>query len=144
MDNESIDQFGSPVQLPPIHKKDRLAIPPENDTIPHDIDFVGTGSFQVSQHNVLYRRSLEPLKSSDAQLSARGKSHRSREHFAKDAHNTSAVIATEVRRAKRLGQDKPSAKLLLQYFQRALALERLKKVSIYLRFLYVAYMTLRV
>ncbi len=99
------------------------------EVIPHDIDFIGTGSFQASQQNLLYRRSLEPLKSSDAQLSARGKSHRARDQFLRDAHSASAVITTEARRAKRLGQEKPTAKLLQPYFQRALAFERLKQVN---------------
>ena len=99
-----------------------------NDEIPHDIDFIGTGSFQVSQLNLLQKRSLEPLKNNDALLSARGKFHRSRELFLKEAQSTSAIITTEARNAKRLGQEKPTAKLLLPYFQRALAFERLRQV----------------
>lgn len=100
------------------------------------------------------------------QLSARGKSHRSRELFIRDAASTSAIISTEARNAKRsvpcdydwmelwlllwhhrcfhgviecyllaacddhrLGQEKPTAKLLTPYFQRALAFERLKQID---------------
>ena len=101
----------------------------ETAKAPHDIDFIGTGTFQVSQLNLLQRRSLEPLKNSDALLSSRGKSHRQRDIFVRDAHNASAIILTEARTAKRLGQEKPTAKLLLPFFQRALAFERLKQVS---------------
>jgi hypothetical protein len=41
----------------------------EVEVIPHDIDFIGTGSFQVSQLNLLQKRSLEPLKSNEALVS---------------------------------------------------------------------------
>lgn len=123
----SSDSTSSALALPLLSVKHQELLDEEKQ--PYDIDFIGTGSFQVSQLNILQKRSLEPLKSSDANLSARGKFHRSRDQFVRDAQNTTMIITNEARRAKRLGQEKPSPKLLVPYFQRALAFERLKQVS---------------
>lgn len=37
-----------------------------------EIDYVGTGTYQVSQQNILQKRSIEPYKNSEALLSSRG------------------------------------------------------------------------
>lgn len=37
-----------------------------------EIDYIGTGTYQVSQQNILQKRSIQPYKSSDALLSSRG------------------------------------------------------------------------
>lgn len=89
----------------------------------------GTGTFQVSQFNVLQRRSLEPIRNSDAQLSARGKYHRPIESFKKDVQNSTAIISNVTRKGKRLGQHGLNATLLMPYFQRALSFERLNQVD---------------
>ena len=52
-----------------------------------EIDYIGNKSNVRSQHNVLLKRSVEPVTiatSTDSQLSARGLHHRGREHFNKD------------------------------------------------------------
>lgn len=99
-------------------------------TIP-EIDFVGNGSFQVSQMNLLQKRSVEPFKDTSAKLSARGLHHRSSDQFVKEAQNASNIILGELRNGKRLGgkSNKPAAYLFTPYFQRALAYERLNDVD---------------
>jgi len=95
-----------------------------------EIDYVGTGSFQVSQQNLLQKRSVEPYKNSDALLSARGLHHRSRDVFVKEVQSTSSLIAGLMRREKvTQAKYKPSPQLLIPHFQRALAYERLKQLD---------------
>eukprot|EP01032_Pedospumella_encystans_P017371 gene17371-19795_t len=96
----------------------------------HEIDFVGTGTFQVSQQNLLHQRSIEPFKNSEAILSARGLHHRSKEVFVKDVQNSTSVISALMRREKVSGAKyKPSMALMTPHFQRALAFERLKQID---------------
>lgn len=96
----------------------------------YEVDYVGTGTFRVSQLNLLSKRSLEPLKSIDAQLSARGLHHRSREVFAKEVQTASLTIAGLMRGERASGtKSKPSTQLFQPHFQRALALERLQQVD---------------
>lgn len=123
----SITKSTSSIHLPPIKQSsiEELAV----ERIPYDIDFVGTGSTQVSQHNLFQRRSIEPIKSSDAQLSARGKCHRSLEIFRKDEQNSTAIITQESRKVKREGLLGTPFFVLNPYFQRALASERLNKID---------------
>jgi hypothetical protein len=95
-----------------------------------EIDYVGTGTFQVSQNNLLHQRSLEPFKNSDALLSARGLHHRSKDVFVKEVQNTSSMISSLMRREKVSSvKYKPSPQLLTPHFQRALAFERLKQID---------------
>jgi hypothetical protein len=58
----------------------------------YDIDYIGTGTFQVSQNDILQRRSLDLTKTTESQLSARGMQHRKREHFVKDVREATAVL----------------------------------------------------
>eukprot|EP01031_Cornospumella_fuschlensis_P035724 gene35724-43328_t len=96
----------------------------------HEIDYVGTGTFQVSQMNLLNKRSAEPIKSSDALLSARGLHHRSRDVFVKDIQMTSGLISGLKRREKMSNiKSVISAQLVMPCFQRALAYERLNKID---------------
>ena len=95
-----------------------------------EIDYVGTGTFQVSQQNLLHKRSIEPFKNSDAILSARGLHHRSRDVFVKEVQNASSLITSLMRREKvSSAKYKPSPQLLTPHFQRALAYERLKQID---------------
>lgn len=95
-----------------------------------EIDYVGTGTFQVSQQNLLHQRSIEPFKNSDAALSARGLHHRSREVFVKEVTNASSMISSLMRREKVSSvKYKPSHSLMTPHFQRALAYERLKQID---------------
>eukprot|EP01033_Poteriospumella_lacustris_P012579 gene12579-8998_t len=96
----------------------------------YEIDHVGNGSFQISQLNLLAKRSLEPVRSMDAQLSARGLHHRSREVFVRDAAAATNVIKGMMRGEKaRAGHYKPSAQLFQPHFARALANERLERID---------------
>lgn len=96
----------------------------------YEIDHVGNGSFQISQLNLLAKRSLEPVRSMDAQLSARGLHHRSREVFLRDAANATNIIKGMMRGEKaRAGHYKPSAQLFQPHFTRALANERLERID---------------
>lgn len=95
-----------------------------------EIDYVGTGTFQVSQQNLLHQRSIEPFKNSDAILSARGLHHRSRDVFVKEVQNSSSLITSLMRREKvSSAKYKPSPQLMTPHFQRALAFERLKQID---------------
>jgi hypothetical protein len=58
----------------------------------HDVDYIGTGTFQVSQKDVLQRRSIDLIKTSESQLSARGLQHRTRAYFTKDVREASAIL----------------------------------------------------
>ena len=76
-----------------------------------EIDFIGNESYVNSQRDVLLSRSEEHnFTDREAMLSARGLHHRSREHFAHDLKETTAVIRNmmkEDKGAKKSG--KPSA-----------------------------------
>lgn len=96
----------------------------------YEIDHVGNGSFQISQLNLLAKRSLEPVRSLDAQLSARGLHHRSLDVFIRDATNATNVIKGMMRGEKaRVGHYKPSAQLFQPHFARAVANERLQRID---------------
>jgi tetratricopeptide (TPR) repeat protein len=111
----------------PTVKKSR---PPKAEKKLFEIDYVGTGTFQVSQQNLLHQRSIEPFKNSDAILSARGLHHRSKDVFVKEVQNASSLISSLMRREKvSSSKYKPSAQLLTPYFQRALAYERLRQID---------------
>jgi CRP-like cAMP-binding protein len=96
----------------------------------YEIDYVGTGTFQVSQLNLLNHRSVEPVKTYDALLSSRGLHHRSKEVFVKDVHSATNII-NGMKRGEKVTSSKykPSPALYQPYFQRALAFERLQKVE---------------
>lgn len=96
----------------------------------HEIDYVGTGTFQLSQLNVLNKRSCEPFKTSEAILSARGLHHRPRDVFVRDIQATSGVISNLKRREKMSNvKTAISSQLIHPCFQRALALERLNNLN---------------
>lgn len=96
----------------------------------YDVDYIGNGSFQVSQLNLLQKRSIEPLKETGAKLSARGLHHRSREIFVKEVVNASTIIDTALRNDKKLGgKNKPAESLFGTYFQRALGNERMNLID---------------
>ena len=102
------------------------------EKVPHAIDFIGTGTFQVSQLDVLQRRSVELNKSAEANLSARGLHHRSKEHFAREVRASSAVISQALLQGVRdpkNNNSKSSFYLKNQYFQRALGYERMGEVD---------------
>lgn len=96
----------------------------------HEIDYVGTGTFQVSQLNLLNKRSTEPFKTSEGVLSARGLHHRPRDVFVKDVQASSGVI-TSLRRREKMSNLKTafSSQLIVPSFQRALAYERLGQLD---------------
>jgi CRP-like cAMP-binding protein len=99
-------------------------------TKPHAIDFVGFGTFQVSQLDVLQKRSIENSKSAESVLSARGLHHRNKAFFTKEVKAASAVIQQTllqgVKDPKNNGQ---GFYLQSQYFQRALGFERLHQID---------------
>lgn len=102
------------------------------EKVPHAIDFIGTGTFQVSQLDVLQRRSVEINKSTESNLSARGLHHRSRDHFSREVRASSAVISQALLqgvRDPRNNNNKSNFHLKNQYFQRALGHERLGEVE---------------
>jgi tetratricopeptide (TPR) repeat protein len=102
------------------------------EKVPHAIDFIGTGTFQVSQKDVLQKRSVEIAKSTEANLSARGLHHRSKDHFSREVRASSAVISQALLQGVRDPKNnnhKSSFYLKNQYFQRALGLERLGDVE---------------
>lgn len=103
-----------------------LDIPP----VP-SIDYIGNGSYNISQHFLLQRRSLEPIKDVEARLSARGLHHRPIENFERDVMLTTSTITNTMRTHKQEhGKDKlPPMQLYIPYFQRALAYERLGDVD---------------
>jgi tetratricopeptide (TPR) repeat protein len=109
----------------------------KKETIPFEVDFLGNGSFQVTQLNLLTKRSMEPTQNSDAQLSARGLHHRKREQFERDIKSTTNVIMmssiqnniiADNSEGKSLASQ-PKFHLFGQYFQRALAYERLGQID---------------
>ena len=92
----------------------------------HDVDFVGTGTFQVSEQSILQRRSIDVNKTSESQLSARGLQHRTRNHFLKEVKASTAVIE----QSHHTGRQKAfSPQIFNTYFQRALGYERLGKID---------------
>mmetsp|Transcript_2982 Transcript_2982/g.4523 ORF Transcript_2982/g.4523 Transcript_2982/m.4523 type:complete len:594 (-) Transcript_2982:264-2045(-) len=99
--------------------------------VPHAIDFIGTGTFQVSQLDVLQRRSVELNRTKESALSARGLHHRSKDFFARDVRASSAVIQQALLQGVRdpKNSNKSSFYLKSQYFQRALGYERLGQVD---------------
>lgn len=120
-DNVSAKSLGSPSMKKRKEKTEKKLF---------EIDYVGTGTFQVSQQNLLHQRSIEPYKTKDALLSARGLHHRSKEVFVKEVQNASSLIGSLMRREKVSSTKyKPSAQLMAPYFQRALAYERLKQID---------------
>lgn len=95
-----------------------------------EVDYIGTGTFQVSQLNLLETRSVEPFKSADAKLSARGLHHRNVDIFKKEISTTSTVISLLMRSERKIGgKYVPSPQLFLSHFQRALAYERMKEID---------------
>jgi CRP-like cAMP-binding protein len=96
----------------------------------YEIDYVGTGTFQASELNLFQKRSIEPNKNVEAQLSARGLHHRSREAFIREVKNQTAMIRSVIRNEKRTtGKYKPSPQLFIHHFQRALAYERIREID---------------
>ena len=101
------------------------------EKVPHAIDFIGTSTFQVSQLDVLQKRSVELNKSVEANLSARGLHHRSKDHFAREVRASTAVISQVILQGVRDRKNNSSKSIHLknQYFQRALGHERLGQVD---------------
>ena len=100
-----------------------------------DVDFIGNGTYQVSQLNIFQKRSIEPYKDVNAKLSARGLNHRQKQVFLKDLQSTSAIIDNALRSDKRVGSVNssgkiiPSTQLFPSYFQRALCHERMNEID---------------
>lgn len=117
----------------PISKTPRSAKTPKNSLSSskfYEVDYIGNGSFQVSQLNLLGKRSLEPIKSEAAQLSARNLGHRSIDVFSREVMTTSNLITSLMRGEKvRSAKYKPSPQLFQPHFQRALAYERLHQID---------------
>jgi tetratricopeptide (TPR) repeat protein len=101
------------------------------EKVPHAIDFIGTGTFQVSQYDVLQKRSIEVMKTTESNLSARGLHHRSKDYFMKDVRASTAVIQQALLQGVRdpKNQNKSNVYLKSQYFQRALGYERLGNID---------------
>jgi tetratricopeptide (TPR) repeat protein len=101
------------------------------EKVPHAIDFIGTGTFQVSQLDVLQKRSIELIKTTESNLSARGLHHRSKDYFTKDVRASTAVIQQALLQGVRdpKNNSKSSVYLKSQYFQRALGFERLGEID---------------
>lgn len=97
---------------------------------PHAIDFVGTGTFQVAQQDILQLRSVELIKTVESNLSARGLHHRSFDYFSKDVKASSAEIQRTVLQGVRDPKAKNSNHYLKnEYFQRALGFERIGQID---------------
>eukprot|EP01035_Chromulina_nebulosa_P019743 gene19743-25675_t len=105
----------------------------------YEVDFVGNGSYQVTQLNLLKKRNIELIKDTAAKLSARGIIHRPFEQFNKEVRNASAVIQTalqneiltSVKTSSKKGHKaaRRPAYLFNSYFQRALGYERLNQLE---------------
>lgn len=108
----------------------------QKDMTPFEIDYLGNGTFQVTQLNLLMKRSIEPSQNSDAQLSARGLHHRSRSLFERDIKsNTNIIMLNSLHSGGQNdgvdGQSsQPEYHLFPQYFQRALAYERVGEMDL--------------
>lgn len=96
---------------------------------PHAIDFVGTGTFQVGQQDILQLRSVELFRSAESNLSARGLHHRSFDYFSKDVRATSSEIQKTVLQGVRDPNSKNNYNLKNEYFQRALGYERIGQID---------------
>ena len=97
---------------------------------PHAIDFVGTGTYQVGQLDILQIRSVELNRTVESNLSARGLHHRSLDFFTKGVKSST----TEIQRTVLQGVRDPKSKgsnhhLKSEYFQRALGFERLGQID---------------
>lgn len=66
--------------------------PPPLPVNVHDVDYIGTGTFQVTQMGLLQRRSMDINKTSESILSARGLQHRTKNYFVRDIKASTAVI----------------------------------------------------
>mmetsp|Transcript_20879 Transcript_20879/g.19026 ORF Transcript_20879/g.19026 Transcript_20879/m.19026 type:complete len:652 (+) Transcript_20879:19-1974(+) len=105
----------------------------------YEVDFVGNGSYQVTQLNLLKKRNIELIKDTAAKLSARGIIHRPFEQFHKDVRNATAVIQTalqneiltSVKTSSKKGHKaaRRPAYLFNSYFQRGLGYERLNQLE---------------
>lgn len=96
----------------------------------YDVDYIGTGTFQVSQKDVLQRRSIDLIKTSESQLSARGLQHRTRAYFSKDVREASAILEQAFHEQGTSKTNKKKSHQMFQtYFQRALGFERLGKLE---------------
>lgn len=96
-----------------------------------EVDYLGNGSFQTTQLNLLIKRSIEPIQNSDAQLSARGQHHRSREEFERDIKSTTNIILlSSLHKSSVVKKDAEDFHLFPQYFQRALAYERVGLIEL--------------
>lgn len=108
----------------------------QKEMVPFEIDYLGNGTFQVTQLNLLMKRSIEPSQNSDAQLSARGLHHRSRGLFERDIKsNTNIIMLNSLHGGGQNdgvdGQsNQPEYHLFPQYFQRALAYERVGEMNL--------------
>jgi CRP-like cAMP-binding protein len=86
--------------------------------------------------NLLTKRSIEPIKTSEGNLSARGLHHRSREQFEKDVKSFSHIITNSLRGRKMVSSAQAGTssamadfQLLPIFVQRALAYERLNEID---------------
>ena len=104
------------LELPSVSEKSKI----------FEIDFIGGETYRVSQNFILQKRSLEPIvhKDSFAALSARGLYHRDKDYFLKELSGSSQLIRSLSKQG--LGKKGGSHALYFQFFQRALAFERLK------------------
>jgi len=111
-------------------KKKKKEEKDDNKYIPRlfDVDFVGNDSYQVTQQNLLQRRSVELVKTNDSKLSARGLYHRPKEYFQRDYQNASSNIKNHLKNSRKSGSDTGS-NLFYQYFQRGVANERLNSLD---------------
>ena len=97
---------------------------------PHAIDFVGTGTYQVGQLDILQLRSVELNRSVESNLSARGLHHRSLDFFSKGIKATTSEIQRTVLQGVRDPKSKNSNHYLKnEYFNRALGFERLGQID---------------
>jgi len=103
-----------------------INILPDINKKKYDIDFIGTGT-AINIHNILQRRSVEPVRRAEAQLSARGLKHRTSEYFERDVVASTNFIHNQLRLGARDSKDGmvSGQQLLNVYFQRALGHERL-------------------
>ena len=98
---------------------------------PFDIDFVGTGTFQLSQFDLLQKRTVELKKSTEARLSARGLHHRTRNHFNREVKDYSAIIQQTLRQGARNSKadNKSLPYMMSSHFNRGISYERLGQID---------------
>lgn len=95
-----------------------------------EIDYVGAGTYRTPQIHLFHSRAIEPMKTEEGALSARGLHHRSKEYFIREVQNATNIIAGLMRGEKVTKEKyKPSAPLYYPHFQRALAYERLNQLD---------------